>query len=398
MNIDNSKRNPLELFLLDYFQINEITKLDPFAKFSHGVESWKYCKLNVCDITINASGYLQNKYDEIKSTLKEGVVNGGNRTLYPRNVYKDKQTNLNNVCVNGIYAYNIDATEMELDCKGVVYGCLNYYDKNCPEIKEYDDISHNLGGIAGAIFQVVPGKKNQKQIVLFQSDHTLLHFNDYFRKTTFHLTRENIKNGIIKLPINVVKLCDFPVNEPVKVTGATYVFQTYYLIPYNHVIAWPLQLQMSELRISLGFYAEPIRICGKIMYYAVGDACYEYMYKQFNENFIDKLHKQKLGDVGINWVLSKTQDELFNFDVSTNVKISYISSVVINPEEKKSIIPTLSPDFIKFEEIYAKNLERAKFDKLGDEEDEKIKDEKMKQKSMIEAEIEQKLREMDLNE
>ena len=310
----------VQKFLLEHFKVTNLNQINPYG--SLGIHCWEFAR----DVSMN----ITNRVVEGQAPRKPYGINSEAPT--------GPTIDWDHVSVRTIavrYARNPDP----------VNGCfvrLNYYPLLlAKELEQQDKMIAAAGGIPGTFMTIAPRFNGPVNELALRSSNSNFFVSDGFVKTTAWLNDKNILNGIIELsPENSV---DFAKTYQVCDETGELIWQEathYYLIPHNHVLGWKLKV-FQVWQQKAGVYSQKIIVDEELLYHAVPNLSFIQLYKDFVTKWCNKVDLRPLKSVGFEFVGSTVAE--------VDATITYTCFPLGIPVDQ--LIPSLSPDFIPYEQI-----------------------------------------------
>jgi hypothetical protein len=320
------EQNPLVLFLLNRFNVKDISEIDPFG--TNYVASHEPAREVSINVELHGAGQLCVKPEQGKQ---------------PRAPFKDSVYNLEDVSVHTSY---IRYAKNPQDSHVMV--CKLYEPVFAEEqATEAERAQIAMGGIARLAMNVAPRFEGATNCFLIKENPACIFLNPAFIKTFMHLDETNLMNGIIRLSPELCAQAGLPREGEIfdeKGEGVDITVDYYVLVPYHHVLAWCLRIGDHWRRLK-GLWAIEMVVkrsgesLSSILYYIVGNQTFDKIRASCVKNFMTrKIDRRRLTDVGIMCV-SKTDAPSFV------VSMTYVCYPHLTPEIKATLMPKLPDNF-----------------------------------------------------
>jgi hypothetical protein len=315
---DDDSNNALVKFILDYFRVDSLQKVNPFAGFS--VPAYEAAREVTKNVHFKGSGTL--------------LIQGGD--FQPRKPYNGLQYNLNDVSVRTMLVRYIKNPSPQK-----IYICKIFEPiSGQKEAEAINKMLEAVGAPRGCAIEMEPNKEGQFNTFLIKENPQCIYLNEAFIRTYMHLDQQNIMNGTIKIPPEVCAQANLPKECGVfNEQGETSVFQAdyYVLIPNGHVLTWCLNIG-SHRRLQKGMFALELTTNNKIMYFIVPNVTFDAILKSCIENFMtEKIDRRPLNQVGINVVGGYAE-----------VDMSMTFICFPNIQDRSKLIPIMPPEFPRY--------------------------------------------------
>lgn len=313
----------VQKFLLNHFNVAEMSEIKPYGPLA--IHCWEFAR----DVSMNITNRVVEGQMPRKPWTPPGVDTVG---LAAPSIDWDR-VSVRTIAVR--YARNPDP----------IHGCyvrLNYYPLLlAKELEQQDKMIAAAGGIPGVFMTIAPRFNGPVNEFALRSSNNNFFVSDGFVKTTACLNDRNVLNGIIELsPENSVDFakCYNVCDETGELIGQE--ANNYYLIPADHVLAWKLKV-FQVWQQKGGIFSQKIIVNEKVLYYAVPDLSFIRLYKDFVTKWCNKVDLRPLKSVG------------FEFVGSTVAEVDATITYTCFPQGilVEQLIPSLSPDFIPYEQI-----------------------------------------------
>lgn len=327
--IMESKKNALEVFLLNYFKVNDIADVNPYAMLGpDAAPGWK----ETHEVTITVNLLPNGKVPPPKKPQEYA----------PKNF--NQPIDYNNVSVRTIlirYAKN------DSDQTAYIKTDFDHISG-----REYSEMQRDLiaagGGIPNCCLVLPPKTQGPQKVFALTEMEDCMFLHEYFIKTFLLITPKNLENGILFLQPDLCAAAGLPKNVSVFDSEQMEVFfdvDFYVLIPADgHILSWCLSVN-DHWRKLKSIFALEIRVKPKdmtkepfILYYVVPNKIYEELKKGCIERFMyNKVDRRNLASVGLDVLPPDTQVK-----ASINY-FCYRQNVNLD-----TVIPTLDKNFPPF--------------------------------------------------
>ncbi len=352
----------MEEFLKKHYGAQSVADIDVYAGLYH--PPWEqHAYENTVRCTLEAHGMVTAHMDTVVGTLANARFAGGPSSIYPRGIRDDPEQQ-RHINLDAVYPYRARVTEIDRfdtpndeDDEDEVHfhGRFLYsVDDDDPTALLTDRVLEHMGGLPRATLDAPPGVQ-AKQVTcdLIEQPHPFrIHTHPYFIKTMAMLTEENVENGIVLVPPRVA--ADTP-SLPANIEGTDglgHHIDAYYLVPHDHVLAWPIRNVTDEHRGRMGYtVVREIRAIGRgIVFYIVDGESYRLLLSSCKAHMLGRLTPKMLGhDVGIEWANCAAPPMTpLMCAVAVRMEVSYVCFRAPSPEQVARIAPVLHPDFIGY--------------------------------------------------
>lgn len=332
----------MEKYICQQFQVDHLYQINPWEK--HGIPIWEAARQTT---------FIVDFKDCVAGNL---VVPFGGGNYQPKNLFKNLPVNLNDVSVKSMcikYIKNKDPQKH--------YYIRRMYDPifDAEQAKDRREIANNFGYDVGSIDNVLEVPPGCDKIItehVYPENPNALYLNDACIKTFMLMDREILMRGIRRVPREIEET-------------------HFILIPFRHVLAWALNYK-EYFREERGLFAREIIAVPPeqeknpyILFYAVTQETFDKLFKECCEEFLGKIDRRPLGQVGVS-LYDTTPNQPLSVKPCVSYSVTYIGyPTMLNPPPY--FLPVLHPDFpgylIKLQnEDYFKKF-------VQDEEDKKIK-------------------------
>lgn len=364
----------LNEFFCNHFGVGDITEIkNPFSAFpihtwQPGREAHVTAKLGSQDIEKDLIEINKNLGIEEQATrcvlgdASRCTVNG---SLQPRrpfiNPYNKQPTrgDLDNVSIFSIVARHCIRG---IPCPMAVR--MNYEHESlykAEKTEDADKIFNLFGNVNRAFFALPPTEQAGKDIKCFALRTMNHHYNNIeFVRSLFLVNESNLMNGIIEIPQQVCRdanLINFnPDANPSLVSqfmdSGFQKVSHWYAIPKRHVLSWALIGSTDEYRRKvLKMLVVDYPSTNNTLFYLVQDVAFHSMVKGFKENWLGKVDKRRLMDIGVeflpmlNTVPQNVETNIFKGCAQITLSIGYMVFPQIPDSVVATLAPTLSPNF-----------------------------------------------------
>lgn len=334
----------MENFFFKYYGVNKLSDIDFFCHFrNQGAESCKVAR----NMTVRP----------IFSPVNGTRIQQGKQ---PRKPFQGLPYDLSQVCVTSIYANYIKSAPNAHYYVQTVFIPKPYAEAQM----EHERLYEAAGYPPRCVMVVKPNQNQELDIYIHRSPPTDLYLHEAFVKTCAFLNPQNIMNGIVHLDPELTKEFDKQ-TVVVNTEGREQLIEieSYYVVPYHHVLAWKLHIT-HHWRRNKGIYAKEVSIPDPhnpadrlIICYLVCDVSFIVLYKDFCMNMLNRVDLRPLTEVGLDFTPMEPQS-VGPAEISTVV--NYIAWPTMTEERIRNLIPTLDERFISYdtilrEEIRSKN-------------------------------------------
>jgi hypothetical protein len=230
------------------------------------------------------------------------------------------------------------------------------------DLERQEEVAKSFGGIPNAVMRIRPGKNSADNIPLLCESKGEVWLNTGYLKTHFLVTPKNIWNGIIKLSPELCAESNLPKNYEYFDERGEIVKEDadfYYLVPYDHLLSWPLRIP-ADLRKAMGLFAFEIRaeISQEdvyILYYVVPDKILHKIHDSCAKQYIqDKIDVRPLSSVGV-CVRPEGTPTIWP-------TIDFMCTFICCPQglDRDALFPDIDKSFIEYGEIIRIRMEKQK--------------------------------------
>lgn len=228
------------------------------------------------------------------------------------------------------------------------------------DLERQEQVAKTFGGIPNAVMRIKPGKNSADNIPLLCESKGEVWLNTGYLKTHFLVTPKNIWNGIIKISPELCAESELPKKyEYFDERGETVSEEAdfYYLVPYDHLLSWPLRIP-DDMRRAMGLFAFELRADISdddryILYYIVPDKILHKIHDSCVKQYIqDKIDVRPLSSVGV-CVRPVGIPSIWP-------TIDFTCTFICCPPglDKDALFPDIDKSFIEFGEIIRVKMEK----------------------------------------
>lgn len=334
-------QNPLTLYLLKLFNVSDIAHLDPFG--TNYITSSDPGREVTTNVELTGNGRVPPE------SFKQ-----------PRNPFMNMHYNLDDVSVRTSFIRYVKNPSPNLVM------VLKAYEPvfAAKEAAEAERAQLAMGGIPRLVMNIKPSFEGATNCFLIKETPSCIYLNHLFIKTFMHLDAQNLMNGIINIPPALCAEAGLPKQGEIFVNQESVEISIdyYVLVPYNHVLAWCLQIGDHWRRMrglwALEMLVKPSRESeARILYYVVGNQTFDRIRNSCLNSFMNgsTIDRRRLGDVGVELVPTSSTPP-----PSITLSISYICFPHMAPEIKAKLMPKLPKDFPPYIEVLQAETTRNK--------------------------------------
>ncbi|MBX9636413.1 MAG: hypothetical protein K2Q45_02540 [Nitrosomonas sp.] len=304
----------LTQFFCQHFKVDSPEKIDPHKGRIHAHSLMKEVVLGfevVADfngssandvITVPFTSKMLNSDQPVEKVSINGTALAGD---------------LQHACVYHIICRHVAIRHLS----GAAAVRLNFYHKGVNKVQKaqkIDELVESAKGIKGAFMAIYPHTADEngrsiESVPLHQSPCC----NEWFNRTMALVNERNMLNDIIEIPYEVCLAAGLPVvlnNLPQSdfmnkfmqqvaenaTADGKEAIRTFYAIPGNHVLSWPLQ--SNDFAARCEFRARRFDVNGKTLFHLVSKPDFDRMVYSFKRTMLDKVDMRPLSSMAMEFV------------------------------------------------------------------------------------------------
>lgn len=340
--------NPVENFLLQHFNVSDISAVNPYINCSGtGSDVARFVSLQAT-LTFDANhqvlclGDTENVELHLTRRARKLLDSINSTHVFPTTF---------------ICTHHENSSLITTFLASLTYSPVPYDQE---QRNKMIDAAVYQQGVGASSFSIPPNVDEDCRSVAQQPDgHTL---EMPFIANIALLNKYNVQNGVLKLPDNVWQP-SFPAEETVTELAIneqdskpeprfrTYAVSAYFGIPGNHTLAWGLHLSDKERR-ERGYAAYEARITRpdnspEILFFFVPGFVYEKLLRSWMLHFNQKCQGINMNQIGLKLIPQQRKNVPVdpNAVIRLNCNIGFVAFPLINDHELARVAPKLSNDF-----------------------------------------------------
>ena len=269
-------------FLLERFKVKYIKDVDPYGEDT--MDAWEACEMRTLTFDLKGIGNL---------TIE--------RVAQPNAQLAQTSLDLLDVSVTGLFIRHVkNFSGRKIDI------CMGF--RHILQREEAEDaaaVAFAAGLTPGKLFEIDDYAQEPVKFNMLAKVPDCMFLHEYFVRSMFCITPQNLRNGCILLPERFPDLPDTAEVLDEKGMLVQFPVTQYVLVPGDHMLAWPLrcadllrrqhQIFAKEFLVQLEENEPP-----RILFFIVAKQCFDAIERDFIKNYLnERVDHRPLTDVGV---------------------------------------------------------------------------------------------------